>query len=79
VSAEVLANYELQQKKRFFCPHGEVNEMATIMFGSRITAIKDILIDPTSYQQRTLLVVGLTFYTLTLITTAFCTMPLVSS
>ncbi|KAL3768268.1 hypothetical protein ACHAWO_012378 [Cyclotella atomus] len=62
--------------KRFFCPHGQENEMAKIMFVSRITAIKDILVDPASYQQRTLLVVGLTFYTLTLITFSSCTMPL---
>jgi H+/Cl- antiporter ClcA len=65
VAALDIANYE---SKRFFCQHGEINEMATMMFGSRIKAIKEILTDPSSYQQRTLLAVGGVFYVLTIIT-----------
>ena len=60
--------YAEQERKRFFCPSGEINEMALMMFGSRIAAIKDILTDPSVYQQRTLIYVGFSFYVLTLIT-----------
>ena len=72
VSASVLADYEMQEKKRFFCPKGQINEMAAVMFGSRISAIKDILADPTSYQQSTLFAVGGVFYILTLIAFGTC-------
>ncbi|KAL7454056.1 hypothetical protein ACHAWC_007011, partial [Mediolabrus comicus] len=57
-----------QERKRFFCPPGQINEMATMMFGSRTNAIKEILKDPGSFQQKTLIGVGLAFYFLTLIT-----------
>lgn len=67
VPASILANYQLQENKRFFCPKGKINEMAAVMFGSRITAIKDILADPTSYQTQTLWTIGAVFYLLTLI------------
>ena len=72
VPASILADYEMQEKKRFFCPEGQINEMAAIMFGSRIAAIKDILADPTSYQQSTLFAVGSVFYILTLIAFGTC-------
>ncbi|KAL9189857.1 LOW QUALITY PROTEIN: hypothetical protein ACHAXT_009532 [Thalassiosira profunda] len=58
----------IEATKRFFCPPGQINEMATVMFGSRITAIKDIVSDPSAFQQQTLLSVGFAFYVLTIIT-----------
>lgn len=76
VPAAILADYEEQEKKRFFCEPDHVNEMATVAFGSRINTIKEILADPTSYQQRTLLAIGTVFYVLTLVTFGTCTMPL---
>ncbi|KAL7535492.1 hypothetical protein ACHAXR_006526, partial [Thalassiosira sp. AJA248-18] len=57
-----------EEQKRFFCPAGEINEMATVMFGSRIDAIRDILSDPSAFEQRTLICIGFVFYILTLIT-----------
>lgn len=75
-TAAILAEYQVQESKRFFCPPGMINEMATVMFGSRITAIKDILADPTSYQQMTLISIGGVFYILTLLTFGLCSMPL---
>ena len=50
--------------KRFFCPPGKINEMANVLFGSRIQAIKRVLTDPTQFQQATLLTVGFSFYVL---------------
>lgn len=61
-------HYEQEERKRFFCSPGEKNEMASILFGSRISAIKNILTDPSDYQNKTLVTVGVAFYTLTLIT-----------
>lgn len=54
--------------RQFFCGSGEVNEMATIMFGSRDEGIKRILSDPSQFQQRTLWTVGVLFYGLMTIT-----------
>ena len=56
--------------RRFFCPEGQINELATILFGSRIIAIRRILTDPTQFQPRTLFVVGILFYLLMLFTLA---------
>ena len=69
VTAAVEAYYAEQESRRFFCPPGQINEMATVMFGSRITAIKEIVSDPSAFQQQTLLLsVGFAFYVLTIIT-----------
>jgi len=62
------AYYEEAERKRFFCPEGEINEMATVMFGSRLDAIKEILTDPSAFQNRTLVSIGFVFFVLTLIT-----------
>ena len=58
----------IEEGRRFFCEEGEVNELATILFGSRTTAIRRILTDPTQFQARTLLIVGVVFYLLMLVT-----------
>lgn len=55
-------------RNRFFCPAGEINELANMLFGSRIDAIKRILTDPTQFMVETLLAVGITFYILMTIT-----------
>lgn len=68
ITAATQTFYAEQERKRFFCPPGQINEMATMMFGSRTNAIKEILKDPGSFQQKTLIGVGLAFYFLTLIT-----------
>mmetsp|Transcript_2714 Transcript_2714/g.6795 ORF Transcript_2714/g.6795 Transcript_2714/m.6795 type:complete len:123 (-) Transcript_2714:394-762(-) len=57
-----------QEHKRFFCPPGQIIEMATVMFGSKISAIKDILTDPGAYEQKRLISIGPVFYVLTIIT-----------
>lgn len=54
--------------REFFCNDGEVNEMATIVFGSRTDGIKRILSDPNQFQERTLWTVGIVFYGLMTIT-----------
>lgn len=54
--------------RQFFCAPGHVNEMATIMFGSRDEAIKRILADPGEFEPRTLLAVGALFYGLMTLT-----------
>ena len=54
--------------REFFCNPGEVNEMATIMFGSRTDGIKRILSDPSQFQERTLWTVGFVFYILMTVT-----------
>ncbi|KAL7549127.1 hypothetical protein ACHAWF_012401 [Thalassiosira exigua] len=68
VTAAMDAFRRKEELKRFFCGPGEVNEMASIVFGSRIVAIRDILTDPGQYKNRTLVSVGFLFYVLTLIT-----------
>lgn len=68
ITAAIEAYYQEEEYKRFFCPPGQTNEMATVMFGSRIAAIKNILTDPSAFQQRTLISIGFVFYILTLIT-----------
>ena len=61
-------NYVPEHKERFFCPEGEVNELANILFGSRIDAIKRILADPTQFNPKTLVTVGCVFYVLSTLT-----------
>jgi H+/Cl- antiporter ClcA len=59
---------EPDRGKRFFCKEGEINEMATIMFGSRSQAIVRILSDPHQFYPLTLVLVGLIFFVLMLFT-----------
>jgi H+/Cl- antiporter ClcA len=59
---------ELELGKQFFCEAGHVNEMATMMFGSRDVAIKRILSDPEQFQERTLWAIGILFYGLMTLT-----------
>jgi len=47
---------------RFDCPPAQVNELGIIFFGSRVAAIKSILAHPEAYDPRTLLTVGLCFF-----------------
>jgi H+/Cl- antiporter ClcA len=61
-------SYVAEHKERFFCSEGEVNELANILFGSRIDAIKRILADPTQFNPETLLTVGCVFYVLSTLT-----------
>jgi len=58
----------MHQHDRFFCPPGQVNELGNILFGSRNDAIKRILSNPAQFKVETLLVVGLLFYVLLIIT-----------
>jgi chloride channel 7 len=64
------AEYEVDtdRGKRFFCDEGQINEMATIMFGSRGQAIVRILSDPAQFYPLTLVLVGLIFFVLMLYT-----------
>lgn len=68
ITAAMEAYYAEQEQNGFFCPPGQINEMAKMCFGSRISAIRDIISDPSMYQQKTLITVGFVFYALTLIT-----------
>ena len=54
--------------RTFFCDYGQVNEMATMMFGSRTDAIQRILSDPNQFQERTLWTVAFLFYGLMTLT-----------
>ncbi|KAL3908888.1 MAG: hypothetical protein SGILL_008311 [Bacillariaceae sp.] len=56
------------QGQRFFCEEGQINEMATIMFGSRGTAIVRILSNPGQFYPLTLVIVGLVFFSFMLYT-----------
>jgi chloride channel 7 len=53
---------------RYNCPEGQFNEIATIMLGSRDEALNDILTDPSNFEARTLLLSGLAFLFLMVIT-----------
>jgi chloride channel 7 len=59
---------------RFDCNTNQTNEMASIFFGSREEAIRNVLADPASFDVRTLLVVGLSFFSLLTITFG-CSVP----
>uniref|UniRef100_A0A7S2XPI2 Chloride channel protein n=1 Tax=Attheya septentrionalis TaxID=420275 RepID=A0A7S2XPI2_9STRA len=58
----------LSDVNRFNCPSGQVNELGTIFFGSRDDAIKEILTDPSTFDERTLLTVGVVFFILMILT-----------
>jgi len=53
---------------RFNCGEGHINEMGLVLFGSREHAIKNIIDDPDSYNPLTLLTVGITVFSLMLLT-----------
>lgn len=53
---------------QFNCPHAEINELATVFFGSREEAISDILTDPTQFHSYTLVAVGVIFFILMTLT-----------
>ncbi|GMI20493.1 hypothetical protein TrRE_jg7992 [Triparma retinervis] len=53
---------------RFNCGVNQTNELASVFFGSREEAIKNILRDPQTFDERTLLVVGFLFLPLLLLT-----------
>jgi chloride channel 7 len=54
--------------RQFFCDEGQINEMATIMFGSRNKAIVRILSNPSQFYPLTLFLIGTVFYVLMCIT-----------
>jgi len=60
--------FHTESRARFFCPEGQINELADMLFGSRIGAIKRILTDPAQFKLETLLSVGILFYFLMTIT-----------
>jgi chloride channel 7 len=53
---------------QYNCPPGYMNEIGSILFGSREESIKDILTDPTAFEPATLLSVALTFLPLMILT-----------
>ncbi|CAB9516755.1 Putative chloride channel-like protein CLC-g [Seminavis robusta] len=66
--ANANGEFDATARHRFFCPEGEINELANFHFGSRIEAIKRILTDPSQFMTQTLLSVGILFYVLMTIT-----------
>lgn len=58
----------VDQGLRFFCEEGQINEMATIMFGSRGKAIVRILSNPGQFYPLTLVIVGVVFFSFMLYT-----------
>lgn len=52
----------------FYCQPGEINEIATLLLGSRNEAIKRILADPSSFERMNLFVIGSVFYLLMIFT-----------
>lgn len=65
---EIQMHMQKENGRQFFCDTGQVNEMATIVFGSRGFAIKRMLADPRVFQPRTLWIVGFSFYVLMILT-----------
>eukprot|EP00957_Ditylum_brightwellii_P086298 6566784-Ditylum_brightwellii.AAC.1 len=53
---------------RFGCGKNQIDELGVILFGSRESAIKFILTDPTMFEPATLLSVGLLFFPLMTLT-----------
>ena len=67
--ASGMPGYESHpHRERFFCGEGQINELANMLFGSRIDAIKRILTDPAQFKLETLLAVGSLFYVLMTLT-----------
>lgn len=69
-AASSMEGFRLEQthRGRFFCGEGQINELANMLFGSRIDAIKRILTDPGEFKLETLLAVGSLFYVLMTLT-----------
>ena len=53
---------------RYNCPQGEINELGSLLFGSREESIKDVLTDPSAFAPATLLTLGLLFLCLMIVT-----------
>lgn len=53
---------------QYNCPPGHINEIGSILFGSREESIKEILTDPTAFEPESLLSVALVFFGLMCIT-----------
>lgn len=53
---------------QFNCPEGQFNQLGAILLGSRDDALNDILSDPTTFHASTLLMCGLVFLFLMIIT-----------
>lgn len=53
---------------RYNCPPGEINELGSLLFGSREESIKDVLTDPAAFAPNTLLSLGLLFLCLMIVT-----------
>jgi len=53
---------------RYNCEAGQINEVGSLLFGSREESIKDILTNPENFEPETLLSVGLLFLGLMLVT-----------
>ena len=52
----------------FFCKEGEINEISTLLLGSRSDAIKRMLTNPSSFESANLFAVGILFYVLMTLT-----------
>eukprot|EP00537_Pseudo-nitzschia_pungens_P002124 CAMPEP_0172361830 /NCGR_PEP_ID=MMETSP1060-20121228/5602_1 /TAXON_ID=37318 /ORGANISM="Pseudo-nitzschia pungens, Strain cf. cingulata" /LENGTH=986 /DNA_ID=CAMNT_0013084211 /DNA_START=98 /DNA_END=3058 /DNA_ORIENTATION=- len=63
-----VANAAAAAEQHFFCEKGQVNQMATIFFGSRAKAIVRILSEPGQFFASTLAIVGAVFFLLMLVT-----------
>ena len=57
-----------EHEHQVLCGPAQVNEVAAILFGGRDQPIRAILTDPTQFDERTLLAVGLSFYPLMMLT-----------
>ena len=55
---------DIFHSRQFDCPDGQINNLANIMFGSRLNAISSILTDPNQFTIKTLVTVGIVFYPL---------------
>jgi len=53
---------------RYNCKSGQINEIGSLLFGSREESIKDVLTNPENFQPETLLSVGLLFLGLMIVT-----------
>lgn len=67
VSTEKEAPWRIHPRQ-FDCKNGNVNELATIFFGSRENAISEFLTDPSQFTPTTLCCVGLVFFILMTLT-----------
>ena len=61
---DIERNNNIFHSRQFDCPTGQINNLANIMFGSRLSAISSILTNPNQFTIKTLLTVGCVFYPL---------------